>query len=133
VGADGAHVGPEDLTVGAARRLLGEGLVLGASARTAAVGSEAVAAGASYLGVGPCYPTSTKDGLPSPIGASGLAAVAAAVAVPVIAIGGVTAESIPELLEAGAYGIAVVGAIATAADPASAARELLANLEPSRL
>ena len=65
VGADGAHVGPEDLTVGAARRLLGDGPVLGASARTAADARKAVAAGASYLGVGPCYPTSTKDGLPN--------------------------------------------------------------------
>jgi thiamine-phosphate pyrophosphorylase len=128
VGADGAHVGPEDLTVGVARRLLGEGLVLGASARTAAVASETVAAGASYLGVGPCYPTSTKDGLPGPIGAAGLADVAAAVAVPVLAIGGVTADRIPELLEAGAYGVAVVGAIAKASDPAAAARQFLANL-----
>jgi thiamine-phosphate pyrophosphorylase len=133
VGADGAHVGPKDLTVAAARRLLGEGLVLGASARTAVVAGESVSAGASYLGVGPCYPTSTKEGLSGPIGAAGLAAVAAAVAVPVLAIGGVTADRISELLEAGAYGIAVVGAIAMSSDPAAAARELLANLEPSRL
>jgi thiamine-phosphate pyrophosphorylase len=126
-------VGAEDLTVGAARRLLGEGLVLGASARTASVAREAVAAGASYLGVGPCYATSTKEGLPDPIGAAGLAAAVAAVAVPVLAIGGVTADRIPELLEAGAYGIAVVGAIAMSSDPAAAARQLVANLEPSRL
>jgi thiamine-phosphate pyrophosphorylase len=107
--------------------------MLGASARTAAVARAAVAAGASYLGVGPCYPTSTKDGLPNPIGAAGLAAVAVAVAVPVLAIGGVTADRIPELLEAGAYGIAVVGAIAMSRDPAAAARRLVANFEPSRL
>jgi thiamine-phosphate pyrophosphorylase len=133
VGADGAHVGPKDLSVGVARRLLGEGLVLGASARTAAVARDAVAAGASYLGAGPCYPTSTKEDLPGPIGAGGLGAVAVAVAVPVLAIGGVTADHISELLEAGAYGIAVVGAIAMSSDPAAAARQLLANLEPSRL
>ncbi len=125
VGADGAHVGPEDLPVGVARRLLGEGPTLGASARTAADAHKALAAGASYLGVGPCYPTSTKDGLPDPIGAAGLAAVAAAVVLPVLAIGGVTVERIPELLEAGAYGVAVVGAIAMAIDPLpAAAREL---------
>jgi thiamine-phosphate pyrophosphorylase len=97
------------------------------------VAGESVSAGASYLGVGPCYPTSTKEGLSGPIGAAGLAAVAVAVAVPVLAIGGVTADRIPELLEAGAYGIAVVGAIAMSSDPAAAARQLLANLEPSRL
>jgi thiamine-phosphate pyrophosphorylase len=107
--------------------------VLGASARTAAGAREALAAGASYLGVGPCYPTSTKDGLPGPIGAAGLAAVAAAVALPVLAIGGVTVDRIPELLEAGAFGIAVVGAIAMANDPAAAARELLASLPPATL
>jgi thiamine-phosphate pyrophosphorylase len=55
------------------------------------------------------------------------------VALPVLAIGGVTVDRIPELLEAGAYGIAVVGAIAMASDPAAAARQLLANLVPSRL
>jgi thiamine-phosphate pyrophosphorylase len=131
VGADGAHVGPEDLAVGAARQLLGEGPTLGASARTAAVGREALAAGASYLGVGPCYLTSTKDDLPGPIGAAGLAAVAKAVSLPVLAIGGVTVDRIPELLEAGAFGIAVVGAIAMARDPAAAARELVANLPPA--
>ncbi len=130
VGADGVHVGPEDLTVAAARRLLGDGPVLGASARTAAVGREALAAKASYLGVGPCYPTSTKDDLPAPIGAAGLAAVARVVSLPVLAIGGVTVERIPELLAAGAYGIAVIGAIAFARDPAAAARELVANLPP---
>jgi thiamine-phosphate pyrophosphorylase len=53
--------------------------------------------------------------------------------VPVLAIGGVTADRIPELLEAGAYGIAVVGAIAMSRDPAAAARRLVANFEPSRL
>jgi thiamine-phosphate pyrophosphorylase len=130
VGADGVHVGPEDLTVGVARRLLGEGPVLGASARTAAVGREALAAGASYLGVGPCYLTSSKGDLPAPIGTAGFAAVATTVTLPVLAIGGVTVDRIPELLEAGAYGIAVIGAIAMARDPAAAVRELIANLPP---
>ena len=81
VGADGAHVGPEDLTVAAARRLLGAGPAR-CIGRTPGGARKALAAGASYLGVGPCYPTSTKDGLPNPIGAAGLAAVAAAVPCP---------------------------------------------------
>src|SRR5437773_2362899 len=80
-----------------------------------------VADGADYLGVGPAYPTSTKDGLPSPIGPAGITAVAEAVTVPVIAIGGVTAPRLPELRAAGAYGVAVVGAICGAGDPTSAA------------
>src|SRR5436190_2012740 len=98
-GADGGHVGADDLPV---------------------------ADGADYLGVGPAYPTSTKDGLPEPIGPAGITAVAEAVTVPVIAIGGVTAPRLPELRAAGAYGVAVVGAICGADDPKAAAADLRA-------
>src|SRR5205823_15043548 len=87
VGADGGHVGADDLPVAAARRILGPYAVLGATARDPETARRAVADGASYLGVGPAYPTSTKGGLPAPIGPAGVAAVAAAVPVPVIAIG----------------------------------------------
>lgn len=126
-GADGGHVGALDLPVAVARRVLGPEAVLGATARTPEQARAAVAAGASYLGVGPAYATATKDGLPAPIGPAGVAAVAAAVpGTPVIAIGGVTAERVPELLAAGAYGVAVVGAVGAAADPARAAAKLLA-------
>lgn len=126
VGAAGGHVGALDLPVAAARRVLGRDAVLGATARTPVAARAAVAAGASYLGVGPAYATSTKEGLPPPIGPAGVAAVAAALPdVPVIAIGGVTVERVPELLAAGAYGVAVVGAVNGAADPAAAAARLL--------
>jgi thiamine-phosphate pyrophosphorylase len=126
-GADGGHVGALDLPVDAARRVLGPDALLGATARTPDQARAAVAAGASYLGVGPAYRTSTKDGLPEPIGPAGVAAVVAAVpGTPVIAIGGVTAARVPELLAVGAYGVAVVGAVCAAADPARAAAELLA-------
>src|SRR5438034_5548010 len=77
VGADGGHVGALDLPVDAARRVLGPDGVLGATAREPAGAAEAVKAGASYLGVGPCYATTTKDGLPAAIGPAGVAAVAA--------------------------------------------------------
>ncbi|MEV4629061.1 thiamine phosphate synthase [Micromonospora sp. NPDC049523] len=126
--AAGGHVGALDLPVDAARRVLGPNAVLGATARAPDPARDAVAAGASYLGVGPCYATTTKDGLPEPIGPAGIALVAEAVDVPVIAIGGVTAARVPELLAAGAYGVAVVGAICAAVDPARATTELLAAL-----
>ncbi|SCF16120.1 thiamine phosphate synthase [Micromonospora mirobrigensis] len=128
VGAAGGHVGAHDLPVGAARRVLGSTAVLGATAREPATAAAAVAAGASYLGVGPCHLTSTKTGLPDPIGPAGLRAVAEAVAVPVIAIGGVTVAAVPGLRAAGAYGVAVVGAVSGAADPARATAELLGAL-----
>jgi thiamine-phosphate pyrophosphorylase len=126
VGADGGHVGIHDLPVAAARRVLGPHAVLGATVRDPQAARQAVAAGASYLGVGPAYVTATKDGLPDPIGPAGIAAVAAAVTVPVIAIGGVTAARAPALREAGASGIAVVGAVSEAADPGAAVSDLLA-------
>lgn len=126
-GAAGGHVGAHDLPVDAARRVLGPDAVLGATARNPRQARAALAAGATYVGVGPAYATSTKDGLPDPIGAAGVAAVARAVpGIPVIAIGGVTADRVPELMAAGAYGVAVVGAVCSAADPARAAADLLA-------
>lgn len=129
VGAAGGHVGADDLPVDAARRVLGPTAILGATCREPAGATAAVAAGASYLGVGPCYATATKDGLPAPIGPDGIRRVASAVSVPVIAIGGVTAARVPALRAAGAYGVAVVGAISLAADPARATAELLAALD----
>jgi thiamine-phosphate pyrophosphorylase len=121
-GADGAHIGADDLPPAAARRVLGPAAVLGVTCRAPA----GIVPQASYLGVGPAYPTSTKDGLPDPIGVSGVAAVAAAAKVPVIAIAGVTPARVPELLAAGAYGVAAVGAIAR--DPVGATAEFLKAL-----
>jgi thiamine-phosphate pyrophosphorylase len=129
VGADGGHVGADDLPVAAARRVLGPAALLGATAREPHTARRAVADGADYLGVGPAYRTSTKDGLPAPIGPAGVAAVAAAVSVPVIAIGGVTAEGIPALLAAGAHGVAVVAAVSAAPDPGAAAARLCGVLD----
>jgi len=128
VGADGGHVGADDLPVAAARRVLGPAAVLGATARDPDTARRAVADGASYLGVGPAYVTSTKDGLPDPIGPAGIAAVARAVDVPVIAIGGVTVDRVGELRRAGAYGVAVVGAVSAAPDPGRATKLLLGAL-----
>ncbi len=126
VGADGVHVGADDLPVAVARRLLGPTAVVGATCRDPDSARAAVADGATYLGVGPAYATSTKDGLPPAIGPAGVAAVAAAVpGTPVIAIGGVTVDRAPELRAAGAYGVAVVGAVSAAPDPAAATRALL--------
>jgi thiamine-phosphate pyrophosphorylase len=128
VGADGVHVGADDLPVDATRRILGPGAIVGATARDPATARAAVAAGATYLGVGPAFATRTKDGLPDPIGVSGVGAVASTVDIPVIAIGGVTADRVPALLSVGAYGVAVVGAVGQARYPAAATAELLAAL-----
>lgn len=128
-GAHGAHIGEHDLPVDVARKVLGPDLLLGATARDPETGLAHQAAGATYLGVGPAYATTTKDGLPDALGPSGIGRVAAAVAIPVIAIAAVTAERVPELLDAGAHGVAVIGAISNAADPHLATEELLRALE----
>ncbi len=132
VGAGGTHLGAHDLPLSAARRVVGPDHVLGGTVREPVLAAELVAQGATYLGVGPTAATSTKVGLPQPIGLDGVAAVAAAVDVPVIAIGGVTAPLVPALLAAGAHGVAVVAAVSEAADPAAATRALLTALgEPA--
>ncbi|GIM92681.1 hypothetical protein Ato02nite_044740 [Paractinoplanes toevensis] len=121
-GADGVHVGAEDLPVAAARRVLGPAAILGATCRDPDSARAAVADGATYLGVGPVFATSTKIGLPPPIGPGGLAAVVAAVpGIPVIAIAGITAARIAAGLPG--YGVAAISAIA--ADPAAATIEFL--------
>ena len=128
-GGHGVHVGEHDLPVDVARHVLGPDRILGATARDPETGLAHQAAGATYLGVGPAYATTTKSGLPDALGVAGVARVAEAVDVPVVAIAGVTAKRIPELLDAGAYGVAVIGAISTADDPHLATEELLRALE----
>jgi thiamine-phosphate pyrophosphorylase len=129
VGADGTHLGADDLPVAAARRVAGPGHLIGGTARDPQRARQLVAEGADYLGVGPAYPTTTKTGLPDALGPAGVGAVAAAVAVPVIAIGGVTADRIADLLAVGAAGVAVVGAVAGAHDPGAATTALLRALD----
>lgn len=131
VGAGGTHLGALDLPLAAARRIAGPDHVLGGTARDPGLARALVAQGADYLGVGPTAVTTTKTGLPSPLGVAAVGAVASAVDVPVIAIGGVTVETVPALLAAGAHGVAVVAAVSEAADPAAATRALLAALEAS--
>ncbi len=123
-GADGVHVGADDLPVEAARRVLGPGAVVGATCRTPESARTAVADGATYLGVGPAFDTSTKDGLPPPLGPDRVAAVAAAVpGTPVLAIGGITLNRVPLLAT---HGIAAVSAFTT--DPEQTAAAFLAAL-----
>nr|WP_245680875.1 thiamine phosphate synthase [Glycomyces harbinensis] len=125
VGADGVHLGADDLPVDVARRLLPAASIIGGTCRDPESARAARRAGATYLGVGPVWATSTKAGLPQAIGLEGLAAVCEAVDLPVIAIGGITAERAAQCREVGAYGVAVVGAIAAADDPGRATAELL--------
>ena len=126
--AHGVHGGADDLPVAELRKLLGPDRLVGGTARDPDTARRHQDHGASYVGVGPVYATATKAGLPEPLGPAGVERVAAAVDIPVIAIAGITAARVPELLDAGAHGVAVIGAVAHAADPVAATAELLEAL-----
>ena len=122
--ADGVHVGAEDEPVARAREILGPDAVVGRSTGTVGEAREAVRGGADYLGVGTVFATPTKPDAD----VAGLALVRgvarARLSLPWFAIGGVTRETAPEVVAAGAPGLAVVRAILDAADPEAAARGL---------
>ena len=128
IDADGVHLGQTDLPVSVARERLGQSAVVGVSASTVEQAREAEAAGADYLGVGAVYGTDSKDvsGDRDGIGTERIAAVADAVDLPVIGIGGVDANNAAPVVEAGATGVAVLSAITAASDPAAATEALRA-------
>lgn len=127
-GADGVHVGQDDLAAGRARALLGPGKLLGVSAHSRTEALRARAAGADYLGVGAAFATGTKADA-RPISRETIRAVTAAVDIPTVAIGGVSRENILELRGLGLAGVAVVSGIFGQKHPEAAARELRALVE----
>lgn len=128
--ADAVHLGPDDLSVNAARQVAGDRLLIGASASTPPAALHAVKSGADYIGCGPAFATPLKP-QKVVIGPSGVAEVASVLgpAVPVFAIGGVDASNIAELTAAGVRRACVVRAVGEAADPEAATRQLRAMLE----
>jgi thiamine-phosphate pyrophosphorylase len=131
VDADGVHLGDADLPISVARDQLGEDAVVGRSVSTPAAAREAERTGADYLGVGAVYPTDSKDTDPegTKIGLDRIRAVAEAVEIPFVGIGGVKPDNAAAVIEAGADGVAVISAITAADDPAAATRDLGAAVE----
>lgn len=126
-GADGVHLGPDDLSVEAARRVAGDRLLIGASASTVERALQAVEEGADYLGSGPTFATPIKAEK-QVIGPHGVAAIAQAVDVPVFAIGGIDESNVGRLALAGVHRAAVIRAVSDSKDPEQAARRLRAML-----
>ena len=122
--ADGVHVGQDDLPAEIVRRLVGPEMIIGVSAATIPEALAARAAGADYLGVGAIYGTATKLDAGAATGSALLGTIAGAVDLPLVAIGGINATNVAEVIAAGAAGAAVVSAIIAADDPEAAAREL---------
>ena len=123
VGADGVHVGQEDLACGRARAILGPDKIIGVSAHNVEEALAAQAAGANYLGTGAAFVTGTKTDA-KPISRETIRAVTAAVDIPVVAIGGITRDNLPELKGCGLDGVAVVSALFAQPDVRAAAEEL---------
>jgi thiamine-phosphate pyrophosphorylase len=131
IDADGVHLGPEDLPVPIARRLLGDGKIIGSSAASVDEALLFQAQGADYLGVGAVFPTATKRGTEK-VSLDDLRGIKAAVHIPVVAIGGIKAENAQPVMETGVDGVAVVSAIMDQTNIREAARQLLSLLKKGK-
>jgi thiamine-phosphate pyrophosphorylase len=120
VGADLVHLGQEDLPLREARRLAGGRIGIGVSTHDLAQAEAAAGGGADYIGYGPVFETSTKSTPEATVGLAQLAEVAAAVRIPVVAIGGITLDRVAAVAAAGAAAAAVIAAIDAAPDPTAA-------------
>lgn len=125
VGAAGVHLGQDDLPCAVARKLLGEDFIIGVSAHNPAEAVKAVSEGADYLGCGAVFGTATKHDV-AKLGLENLRAIRKAVAVPMVGIGGITADNYAEVLATGADGAAIVSGILAQDDIGAVVKKLVA-------
>ena len=126
-GIDGVHIGADDLPVPLARQLLGSKQLIGRTAHDLNEARAAAAAGADYLGIGPCYPSTTKA-FARQASREFLRSTAAEISLPIFAIGGITPDRLDELAAIGIQRVAVSAAVTAATDPAAAAGRFLEAL-----
>ncbi|MFL5264922.1 MAG: thiamine phosphate synthase [Anaeromyxobacteraceae bacterium] len=131
-GADGVHLGDEDLPPAEARAIVGPDLLVGRTCRSAKDALAALADGADHLGYGPVFASLTKPLAVGPFGLAALAEVCAAVPAPVVAISGITLANIADVARAGAAAAAVIGDLFDAGDPRARASALAAAFEVGR-
>lgn len=124
IGADGVHLGQNDMPLADARRLVGEKMIIGISAENLADAVTAEQEGADYIGISPVFATATKKDTAVPLGLAGIRLIRRAVKIPLVGIGGVNAGNIRDIVCAGADGAAVVSAIVASACPETAAAAL---------
>ena len=129
-GADGVHLGQKDLPLVEARALMPEGAVIGVSTATVEEARTAEADGAYYIAVGAIYPTTSKA-VTRPAGLVTLESVSGAVSMPVVAIGGINADNVGPVVEAGADSVCVISAVLSATDIEAAARDLSSKIRAS--
>lgn len=128
VDAAGLHIGDDELPVSVARKVLGPKKILGVTAKTVKRALEAEEAGADYLGTGAIFPTTTKENAPITL-ISTLKTICQTVAIPVVAIGGLTSENIDQLIGTGIAGVAVVRDLMQAEDIEAKAHAFLTKLD----
>lgn len=126
--ADGVHLGQRDLPLEAARPLVSPEFIIGVSTNNPEEAQHAQEKGASYVAVGSIFPTGSKE-TTRPASPERVREVKAAVDLPVVAIGGISASNVDQVLDAGADAVAVIGAVCSAEDVRAAARELAARFE----
>lgn len=132
LGADGVHVGPEDLPVEVVRKLVGPDMVIGVSVDDPYDAKEAEEAGADYVAARPVFTTRWKaEGRPT-MGAAGLAKIVQSVNIPVLGVGGIKVDNLPEIFRAGAAGPALTSAVVGAEDPREAAKQLRSLMQSYR-
>jgi len=133
-GADGVHVGQDDLAPAAVRAIVGPDAIVGLSTHTVEQLEQAVVAPVSYVAIGPVFGTTTKATGYAQVGLDmvrGAARRAGAKGLPLVAIGGITIENAPSVLAAGASSVAVIGGLLAAGDPTKRTEEFLRRLVPS--
>ena len=123
-GLDGVHL-PASGDPAAARAVLGPNALIGMSIHSAAEAAALDRALVDYAVAGPAFATASKPGYGPALGIDGLAAIARATAVPVVAIGGIAAHAVPDVMEAGVAGVAVMGTVMRAADPDAVIKQIL--------
>jgi thiamine-phosphate pyrophosphorylase len=128
-GADGVHVGQDDMAIADVRRVVGPAWIVGVSVTNAADASAVDADLVDYAGVGPVFATSTKLDAAPPLGLAGTEEICRMLRVPVVAIGGIHAENAAQVLTTGVHGIAVVSAICSADRPREAALRLASRCQ----
>jgi thiamine-phosphate pyrophosphorylase len=131
-GADGVHVGQDDMPVARARELVGDEAIVGLSTHSTQQALAGSRSGADYIAVGPVHATPTKEGRPA-IGVEPILYAAAHVDLPWFAIGGIDADTVADVVAAGARRVVVVRAVAEAEDPEAATRALRASLDGLRV
>ncbi|MDO8885333.1 thiamine phosphate synthase [Candidatus Oleimmundimicrobium sp.] len=132
VKAEGVHLGQGDISVKTARMILGPESIIGVSCGNIEEAIEAERDGASYIGVGPIFPTSTKDNARKPIGIKGLIEIKRSVNVPVVGIGGISVDNVGSVLKSGVDGVAVISAVAFASNMKGASCNLSKKIKKVR-